>query len=137
MQVHTFYRDHLCSELVSLSELSDDPSVRAIDGNLEEIGEWSALILTENALSPGTKVLVTGKAHEMKGFVKSCTFDRLLGYFLEIGFDEESRWSEKWFAPEHLTKLCPTMRYFTEAEPKVTEKLVLADSAHPVRVSAH
>lgn len=98
--------------------------MQALAGNLEEIGEWSALVLTEAAVPPGTKVRVKGEAHELKGRVRSCTFDRLLGFFIEIGLDAESRWSEKWFVPEHLFMLCPTMRYFTYPESKVPEKIL-------------
>jgi hypothetical protein len=101
-----------------------------MDGVLEEIGEWSALLLTQDAVSPGTKVRVRGKEHELKGFVRSCTFDRILGFFIDIGLFAESRWSEKWFVPEHLFELCPSMRYFTESGPKVPEKKFLAKSAH-------
>jgi len=130
MQVHTFFRNHLCSELVSVARLSEGRPVQVLDGNLEEIGEWSALVLTQNALSPGTKVQVKGKGHELKGFVKSCTFDRVLGFFVEIGLEEESRWTEKWFVPEHLFALCPSMRCFTEKVPKVPEEFLLAKHAH-------
>jgi hypothetical protein len=130
MQAYTFFRHHLCSELVSIARLSGRRSEKAQEGNLEEIGEWSALILTQDAVPPGTKVRVKSKAHELKGFVTSCTFDRLLGFFIDIKFDMESRWSEKWFVPEHLLTLCPTMRYFTQNSPKVPEKFILAKPAH-------
>jgi hypothetical protein len=89
-------------------------------GNLEEIGEWSALVLTQTAVSPGTKVRVKRQTEELTGSVRSCTFDRVLGFFIDIRLDIESRWSEKWFVPEHLFTLCPSMRYFTERAPKVT-----------------
>lgn len=130
MQARTFFRNHLCSELVSVVRLSGNRSVQALKGNLEEIGEWSALILTQDPLSPGTKVRVRSKVHNLKGFVRSCTFDRLLGFFVDIGFNSESRWSEKWFVPQHLFALCPSMRYFTETTPKVPEKFLLAKVAH-------
>jgi hypothetical protein len=129
MQSRTFFRQHLCSELVSVARLSDRRSTQALDGNLEEIGEWSALILTQEAVAPRTKVRVKGQTHELKGFVRSCTFDSVLGYYIEIGLDAESRWSEKWFVPQHLYTLCPSMRYFTESAPKVTEKFILAKLA--------
>lgn len=104
--------------------------MQILQGNLEEIGEWSALILTQAAVPLGAKVRVKGEAHELKGFVRSCTFDRLLGFFVDIGLDEESRWTEKWFVPQHLFSLCPSMRYFTETAPKVPEKFFLAKPAH-------
>jgi hypothetical protein len=130
MHARTLFRSHLCSELVSVARLSDRLSAQDLDGNLEEIGEWSALILTQDAVPRGTKVRVKGKAHELNGFVRSCTFDRLLGFFIDIGLNAESRWSANWYAPEHLFELCPSMRYFTESAPKVPEKVFLAKVAH-------
>ena len=130
MQFRNSNRKHLCSELVSIERLSGGRSIHTLDGNLEEIGEWSALILTQDAVPAGTKVRVRGKEHELKGFVRSCTFDRLLGFFVDIVLLTESRWTEKWFVPEHLFALCPSMRYFTESGPKVPEKTFLAKSAH-------
>jgi hypothetical protein len=130
MHAPKFFRQHLCSEQVSVTPISGRRSAQALNGNLEEIGEWSALILIQNAVPPGTKVRVKGKVHELKGFVRSCTFNRLLGFFIDIRLDAESRWSEKWFVPEHLFALCPCMRYFTEPAPKVTEKFLLPKTAH-------
>jgi len=130
MQSRSFFRNHLCSEQVSIARLSGRRSAPDLDGNLEEIGEWSALILTQAPVLPGTKVRVRGKGHELKGFVRSCTFDRLLGFFIDIGLLTESRWTEKWFVPEHLLALCPTMRYFTEFGSKVPEKSFLTKTAH-------
>jgi hypothetical protein len=130
MAIRTFFRHHLCSELISVSVISGRRPVEVLNANLEEIGEWSALILTQDALTPGTRVRVKGKGHELKGFVRSCAFDKVLGFFVDIGLDAESRWCEKWFVPEHLFALCPSMRYFTEKTPKVPEKFLLAKPAH-------
>ena len=130
MQNRLFFRNHLCSEQVTIARLSGRRSARDLDGNLEEISEWSALILTQDPVIPGTKVRVKGKGHELKGFVRSCTFDRLLGFFIDVGLLAESRWSEKWFVPEHLFALCPSLRCFTESVPRVTEKSLLAKTAH-------
>jgi hypothetical protein len=136
MQSRTNVRKHLCSELVSVARLSGDRPTRMLDGNLEEIGESSALILLQDAVPIGTKVRVMGKAKELMGRVKSCTFDRVLGYFIEVGLDAQSRWSEKWFIPEHLFTLCPSMRYFTEAGPKVTEKFLLERNTHTLKTAS-
>jgi hypothetical protein len=120
----------LCSELVSIAPLSGRRTLPAFDGNLEEINERSALVLTQDAVGPGTRVRVKRKATELIGFVRSCTFDNLLGYFIDIDLDLESRWSEKWFIPEHLFALCPAMRYFTEGTSKVPEEMLPAKHAH-------
>jgi hypothetical protein len=128
MQAGTFFRQHLCSELVSIARLSGRRSIQLLNGNLEEIGEWSALILMQEAVPTGTRVRVKGK-YTLKGLVNSCTFHHLLGFFVEIRLDAESRWFEKWFVPEHLFTLCPSLRYFTEATPKVPEKVLPAKPA--------
>src|SRR5580698_6761270 len=99
MQVRTFFRKHLCSELVSVVRISGGRPAQVLDGNLEEIDERSALILLQNAVPIGTRLRVKGKAHELNGRVRSCSFDEVLGYFVEVGLDAESRWSEKWFIP--------------------------------------
>jgi hypothetical protein len=129
MHVRRFFYRHLCSELVSVDRLSGKRAAPALDGNLEEIDERSALVLTQQAIPSGTKVRIRGQVHELKGSVRSCTFDRLLGFFIDIALDLESRWSEKWFVPEHLFALCPSMRYFTEKTPKVPEKFLHAKIA--------
>jgi hypothetical protein len=129
MQSNTYSRHHLCSELVSITNLSSS-SLKTLGGNLEEIGEWSALIVTEEAVPKGTKIRIKGQTNELEGSVRSCRFDGLLGYSVDIRLDAGSRWSEEWFRPEHLLTLCPSMRYFTEKTPKVPEKFILAKSAH-------
>jgi hypothetical protein len=136
MEVRTFLRKHLCSELVSVARLSGGRPAKVLDGNLEEIDERSAVILLQDAVPIGTRVRVKGKTQEMNGRVKSCTFDRVLGFFIEVWLDAESRWSEKWFVPEHLFSLCPSMRYFTESMPKVPEKFLLARSAHSLKTAS-
>ena len=136
MQARTFLRKHLCSELVSVARLSGGRPMQVLDGNLEEIGDSSALILLLDAVPIGTKVRVMGKAKELMGRVKSCTFDRVLGYFIEVGLDAQSRWSEKWFVPEHLFTLCPSMRYFTEPGAKVPEKFLLERNTHTLKTAS-
>jgi hypothetical protein len=125
-----FDRAFLCSELVSIAPLSGPKTLPDFNGNLEKISEHHALVLTQDAMGLGTKVRVKRKVTELIGFVRSCTFDNLLGYFIDIDLDVESRWSEKWFVPEHLFALCPAMRYFTDVVPKVPEEMLPAKDAH-------
>jgi hypothetical protein len=136
MQARTIIRQHLCSELVSVARISAGRPVETLDGNLEEIGESSALILLQDAVSIGTRVRVKGNAQVLNGRVRSCTFDAVLGYFIEVRLDAESRWSEKWFVPEHLFALCPSMRYFTETASKVPEKYLLVRNTHTLKTAS-
>lgn len=129
MAIRTFFRNHLCSELVQVARQSGKRTAEVVEGNLEEIGEWSALVLTQQSLPIGAKVRIKAKDHELKGVVRARTFDGDLGFFLDIGLDTESRWTEKWFQPQHLFALCPSMKYFTEKTPKVPEELIPAQFA--------
>jgi len=96
---------HLCSELVSVlcSNFNQWPSI--ISANLEEIGEWSAVLLADSPIRCGTTVQVSCEASQLKGVVESCDFEGPLGFFVGVRLDPESRWSQKWFAPKHLLTL--------------------------------
>jgi len=91
-----------CSELVSIICRQNDGRLRKVSGNLEEIGESSALVLTESGIRPGTKVTVDCRTHQLKGVVKSGSLDEHLGFFVEIRLNSGCHWSQQWFAPEHL-----------------------------------
>ena len=105
MQHPTQFR-HLCSELVSILYA---PAVsrpgRIISGNLEEIGESSALVLSDAPIQRGFKVWINCEMHHLKGRVKSCKFHRQLGYFVEVALDPDSCWSPAWFTPKHLLQV--------------------------------
>jgi hypothetical protein len=98
---------HLCSELVSVAW--DDTEGC---GNLEEIGEWTALVLLEERIPRGARVRIQCEQHQLKGFVETCIFEEPFGFFVEVRLDPDSRWSEKWFAPQHL------LTFQIESEPK-------------------
>jgi hypothetical protein len=92
---------HLCSELV---RIFGGPSI-SLYGNLEEIGESSAVVLTETPLQRRSKVRISCGMNQLKGSVEACTHDEDLGYFVRIRFDRDSRWSPRWFTPKHLYAL--------------------------------
>jgi hypothetical protein len=89
---------HLCSELV---RILGGPSI-SLYGNLEEIGPRSAVLLTESPLHDGSKLSILRGKYHLRGTVESCTFDDVLGYFLRVRFDDDSRWSPRLFTPKHL-----------------------------------
>jgi hypothetical protein len=93
---------HLCSELVSIVFASDKRSPRALSCNLEEIGERTAVVLSDAPIRGGSKVRIACKTHALKGVVKSCTFQDWLGFFVEVELDPDSRWSPAKFSPQHL-----------------------------------
>lgn len=92
---------HLCSELV---RILGGPSI-SLYGNLEEIGERTAVVLTETPLQRRSKVRISCGMNELKGTVEACTRDQSLGYFVRVRFDRDSRWSPRWFTPKHLYAL--------------------------------
>jgi hypothetical protein len=92
---------YFCSELVNLTFSNG----RGQSANLEEIGENSALVLTEQPVPRGAKLNINCGSHTLKGSAGACSFDKILGYFVEIRLDPSSHWSPQWFTPEHLLVL--------------------------------
>jgi hypothetical protein len=91
-----------CSELVSVVWINRNGGSESITGNLEEIGERSALLLTESPVPAGSRVHIVCRTHVLRGLTTTCEFDTLLGYFIAIELAPASRWSRQWFSPRHL-----------------------------------
>jgi hypothetical protein len=100
---------NLCSELVVVTRTG---KCRRIPGNLEEIGECFAEILTDGAFPLNAEVRVSSRTHQLEGVVESCTLCRPLGFFVKVKLAQNSRWSEQSFTPQHLLK------FRQEPEPK-------------------
>jgi hypothetical protein len=102
---------YLCSEPVFIARADhrgDGGRGRhspAILGNLEEIGEWFAEVLTDCAFPRNAAVRIVTKARQLEGVVEDCERHRQLGFFVKIRLSPQSRWSESWFTPQHLLKL--------------------------------
>ena len=96
---------YLCSELVSISCDSLDGDVETVPGNLEAIGEWNALVLADVPVMHGTEVTINSKSRRLKGVVERCEYDEPLGCRIEVRLRPESRWSQRWFKPQHLFAL--------------------------------
>lgn len=101
MAKQTFLERNWCSELVSVIR-TNGGRPESIQGNLEEIAERTALVLTEGAVPNGSRVDVACKSHVLKGIVKSCTTHAGLGFLLEVRLSPESYWSRTGFVPQHL-----------------------------------
>ena len=95
---------------------SDKRTPLALSGNLEEIGERTAVVLSDAPIKDGSQVRIACKSHALKGVVKSCTFQAWLGFFVEVELDPDSQWSPSWFSPQHLfapstkTQVAPAAR---------------------------
>jgi hypothetical protein len=92
---------YLCSELVSIAA-EHSPSVC---GNLEAISQSRLVVLTDIPLRQGTQVSINTKEHVLKGTVERCNIHEPLGCYIEVRLKPESRWSKRWFVPEHLLAL--------------------------------
>src|SRR4051812_30849845 len=92
---------HLCSQIVSITEV-DNLKARPLPANLEEIGRSSVIVLTSGRVKRGTKVMIHCGNRALKGIARSCRFDPVLGFFVSIRLNWDSRWSPEWFLPEHL-----------------------------------
>ena len=74
-------------------------------GNLEEVGEWFAEVLTDCAFPRDSVVRIVSKAHKLEGVVEGCERHRPLGFFVKVRLSPQSRWSPQWFTPRHLLQL--------------------------------
>jgi hypothetical protein len=88
---------YFCSQLVKLNFLG-----RRQTANLEEIGEDTAVVLSERPVPLGAKLRIDCGMHTLEGIAGACTFDTVLGFFVHIRLDRASRWSPRRFAPRHL-----------------------------------
>jgi hypothetical protein len=98
-------KTHLCSELVSICWEEETRGVRSATANLEAIAETEASVLSDIEIPLGKRLWIDCQGHRLQGVVRTSTFDPVLGYFIGVELDPESRWSEKWFTPAHLLKL--------------------------------
>lgn len=71
---------YLCSELVTITW---DDGERC--GNLEQIGEWTTLVLLEDPIPLGSRAHIRCKEYELKGVVTACEVEEPLGFFVEVG----------------------------------------------------
>jgi hypothetical protein len=102
MQDRNSVSRHLCSQLVSIVCSAGD---RIVPGNLEEIGRASALVLADAPIRSGASVRITCGMEQLRGIVKTCSFNRQLGFFVEVDLAPDSLWWPGWFTPQHLLAL--------------------------------
>ena len=98
-------RRYMCSQMVSVVTRKLDGGASAMSGNLEEIGEDSALVLSDQPVNPGTPVEIRWKSGKLKGMAELCFTDPTLGYYVEVALEAGSRWSKRLFQPDHLLNL--------------------------------
>ena len=74
--------------------------------NLEEIASSEALLLAEERLEPGLPISFCAKGRHLYGKVESSAFHPILGWFVKVTLDPDSRWHGGLFVPEHFIALC-------------------------------
>ena len=96
---------YLCSELIPLLYEDSSGSTRRLTGNLEEISGRSAVVLVESEIEHGSPVAMAIKGNDLYGYVESCSYDEILGWFVKLHLHPDSQWSGQRFLPEHFLAL--------------------------------
>src|SRR5271167_2162283 len=91
---------YLRSELVKV-EWQDQTGPFDMAGILEEIWADGACVQTLNQMQPCIRVWVVARRALFLGTLTACEFVQD-GYFSQVAFDSESRWSLRRFKPEHM-----------------------------------
>lgn len=91
----------LCSELVTARWVSEFGSEREVVVNLEEIWSSGATLQSPGPIRSKTPLDIRTPKLELSGVVRICRAD-FTGYFVEMEFDEDVRWSRELYEPEHL-----------------------------------
>lgn len=99
---------HFCSNLVSVQLPAPDGGNREVVGNLEEISTSEACLNVEEPILVGFPLrMVCSDSRgtcELLGTVVGCRHDARTGYYVDIEFSPDSRWSPEVFAPKHMIR---------------------------------
>src|SRR5579859_712538 len=91
----------LCADMVGLCWKDKGGRTKKSVANLEDISLSGACLQLDVPIPLKTAVRITHPKAELLGKVTYCVF-REIGYFLGIEFDENSKWSQKHFKPQHM-----------------------------------
>ena len=94
-------RRYLCSELVDIRYHEGGGREAALVGNLEEIWESGARLLVETPVPRRSRLVFRCRQASFRATVTACVKD-FLGSFLDVSFEEGSRWSRRKARPKHL-----------------------------------
>ena len=92
----------LCSEILDLHLQPRRGRERELKANLEEIWSSGALLRTDSRIHEFTSLWFAGGGSKFHGEVIAGTLSRGLGYFVEMRFHPDCKWSEKRYRPQHL-----------------------------------
>ena len=91
----------LCADMVDLCWKDKGGRLKKSLANLEDISLSGACLQLDVPVPLKTPVTIFHPKGELAGRVKYCVF-REIGYFLGVEFDEDSKWSQRHFKPQHL-----------------------------------
>jgi len=92
----------LCSEILNLYLQPQVGRERKLQANLEEIWSSGALLRTDTRIRELTPLWFVGGGRKFQGKAIAGTLSRGLGYFVEMQFHADCRWSERKYRPQHL-----------------------------------
>jgi hypothetical protein len=92
----------LCSEILNLYLQSQNGRQRKLKANLEEIWSSGALLCTDARIHEFTPLWFVAGGCKFQGEALAGTLFRGLGYFIEMRFHPDCRWSERKYRPQHL-----------------------------------
>ena len=91
---------YLCSELVRI-EWQENEGAASATAILEEIWPEGACVQTLQPMRAGTRIWIVGRQALFLGTLMECQF-QTDGYYSQVLFDEDSRWSSRRYKPEHM-----------------------------------
>jgi hypothetical protein len=92
----------LCSEILNLHLQPRVGRTRKLKANLEEIWSSGALLRTDARIHEFTSLWFVGGDCKFRGEVIAGTVSKGLGYFIEMRFHPDCKWSERKYRPKHL-----------------------------------
>jgi len=92
----------LCSEILNLHVQPRVGRERELKANLEEIWPAGALLRTDERIQAFASLWFVGGSCKFQGKMFVRTFTEGLGYFVEMRFHPDCKWSERKYRPRHL-----------------------------------
>jgi len=92
----------LCSEILNLYLQSGIGRERKLTANLEEIWPSGALLRTDARIQDFTSLWFVGGGCKFQGEAIAGKLSKGLGYFIEMRFHPDCRWSARKYRPQHL-----------------------------------
>ena len=92
----------LCSEILNLYLQPRVGRERKLTANLEEIWSSGALLRTDARIREFTSLWFVGGGCKFRGEAISAALSESLGYFVEMRFHQDCRWSTRKYRPQHL-----------------------------------